>query len=568
MIKLLESKKVCLVIIGCVILLAGILRLYNLEADPDIRIDGDLGLFTDEGLYSLSARNLALFGKFNPNPNNQIVEAIGSPIYTYSIYFSLKVFGIDLKALRLPTILVSILILLSAYFLIKRIFGQQTGLVTLVLLALSHMFIQYNRIALLESWISLFLLLSAYAYLLGGNRRESLMVLSGIFFGCAIITKGTAYFFLPGMFIAISLGNLGQKWVRENAKALGYFLLGLALMILLNQLYLYLVIRSGLLQGSLTRGDLLSHGLALLSLGSPGEFVKSISQILISRFSVSSPIVLFSAFIYSLLFLATVRKPFSDQERATLLFVIWFFMGVFTLSLISYQPNRYRVPLVIPTCSLTAIALTQLFDPRTKTMIFTRNRLWWLVVMGGILLIVFRTLRVTVVGLDLAFENNLILIISGVISVMLVYWLWRWKMGIRILKPNAMKLLSILLLLISLSYDGFQYWRWASNPVYNIAVGNRKIKQMVTSGVIGGQYAPTLGFSSSNILIPLHKKINQEGLQELNLTHYLDTVSHKPNNDYLELKMRNPEFLQEAQLLGEFPIGFTVASLYVISKAD
>jgi 4-amino-4-deoxy-L-arabinose transferase-like glycosyltransferase len=547
---------------------ATIIRLNNLEVDPDIRISGDAGIFTDEGLYSLSAKNLALFGKFNPNPENQIVEAVDSPFYTYSEFLAFKIFGVTIKALRIPSIFYSILILFVTYFLVRRLFGYLPAVLATAFLSFNHMFIQHNRLALLENLIILMLLLSSYFCVIQAQERKVRFLIAGIFFGLATITKATAIFFLPAMLLSIAFGNLETGWWKRNAWPLVYFFIGLGTIISLNKIYMLLIIETGLLDSNLANKNISLQAASLLQIardlfcfGSVGDWFKSVTQILISRFSLSMPLIFFFACFYCVWFFSTTTRPLSESRRAELLFAMWILSGILFMSFFTYQPNRYRIPLIPPLCILAAIGISRIYVHQSTRMSIFKTKYFPYVAGIASVFFIYRFMRVIVVMNSILFMNEWIVAVSVAFGTVFVLALKkRGKLELNV--PRDLKKLTVLCFLIGVLFlDFYQYGRWARNPICNIKEGNEKIKGLVESGIIGGWYAPILCLETSNIAVPLMRE-NLLHFNRLHLTHYLDSVHYEPNENFILMNQYNPNFLENAKLMAQMPIGFVVASLY------
>ena len=191
-----------------ILVLAALLRIYQIEADPFMTISGDTGLYTDEGFYSLSARNLVIFKEFNPYQNNQVVEAIDYPLYTYSQFLSFKIFGVSIKSLRLPSIVFSLLLILSTYIISIRLYGKKTAILTSIFLTFNFMFIQYNRLALVENLLTLLLYVASFVYFLTKYPSSKKSFILGLLLGLSFITKGTVIFFLPALLLWLRLMDL------------------------------------------------------------------------------------------------------------------------------------------------------------------------------------------------------------------------------------------------------------------------------------------------------------------------------------------------------------------------
>jgi 4-amino-4-deoxy-L-arabinose transferase-like glycosyltransferase len=553
------------ILIFIIIIFGLSLRLYNLEADPDIKIDGDTGIFTDEGLYSLSARNLALFGTFNANPNSRVVEAVDSPIYTYSEYLSFKLFGVNIKAMRLPSILFSLLTILTAYLVIGKIFGLLEGIVVLVFLSLNYMFIQYNRLALLETLMTLLFMVSSYFYFMKGGTRYG-FILSGLFAGCALITKGTAVFFIPPVLLSMAIEKRENRWWRHTARSIVLFVLGVCIPVMLNKIYLDLVLKD-LAHLNTTTNNLLQVGRDLFYFGSIGEWMKSITQILISRLSIRMPEIFFFVYVYAIWIIGKFKKPETQAEKATCFFLLWLMAGIFALSFFTYQPNRYRVPFIIPLCILAAIGIGRISRLSGNNLTLPKSKSFWFALVIGCTMLLFRIGRIFLVSIvGKSFHlNEIILLISIFISFCIAVIVKKYFSFNMTLPQYARKwIVSALIVTIIITQTG-QYIRWSLNQVFEIKKGNQVVGELIESGNVGGEYAPILCLETDNIVVPLHKE-DRSRLPKLCLTHYIDSVQYRPNNDYQLLNQLNPGFLDEARLLTTISVGYTHISLYAFKK--
>lgn len=568
MINLIESKKVRLVIVGLVILLAGILRIYNLEADPDKEIDGDPGIFSDEGLYSLTARNLALFKTLNPHKPNLIIEKLDNPLYTFAEYLSFRAFGVNIKALRIPSVVFSLIILIVTYHSMLRLFGHIFALLAVTFLGFNFMFIQYNRLALVETLLSLLVLISYYMLLATEAPSKKRVFFSGLFYGLAVITKGTAFFFLPGFLLAIALGNMDGNWLRKNISNIASFVVGIAVILVMNKIYLFLLVRyltdigSNTALGSYT---LIGMGKAFFVEGSVGDWLKNLTQILGSRFSLRTPGLFFICYLSTFWLIATCKRPLTFQDRGKLLLGLWFLSGILFMSFFSYGPNRYRVPLMLPVCMLSAIVISEL-----QSLGKERFRLVWSMRVAslGIIafgLITFRIIRISTIVQGFEWNNNIIGIVAFSTAAIFVLASWHFLPSeVRVCEKLKKAIIPCFLVLF-LVYQLTQYFRWRNYPTYNIRNGNKEVERIVRGGIVGGVYAPIFCFETKEIAIPLWEP-NRSNLRKLGLTHYLDCVDGEFNAEFMIITREYPDFIKNIKWVHDVNLGNYTVSLYSINK--
>ena len=123
-----------------------------------------------------------------------------------------------LPAARLPVAVLTALMVVAAYLLARRLWGERVGLVAALLLALNPFFLAHSRIlhedALVTGFLTLSLLSLAYG-LQDGRATWPLLILSGALAGLAALTKPTALILVPWaagwvLWQAVRSGKPGQ----------------------------------------------------------------------------------------------------------------------------------------------------------------------------------------------------------------------------------------------------------------------------------------------------------------------------------------------------------------------
>lgn len=126
-----------------VVLLA--LQLPFLEADPDLRLSGSRGPFTDEGLYSAQVRNLIQQGDLT---FEEAPSAVVTPLFSLFLYVVFSIFGINLWVGRLAVLLVSLLLIKWAAVKSKQSWDFQMFLLSIV--GTSYVLLSYTHFCLAE----------------------------------------------------------------------------------------------------------------------------------------------------------------------------------------------------------------------------------------------------------------------------------------------------------------------------------------------------------------------------------------------------------------------------------
>src|SRR6185369_5746941 len=93
------------IVTGLILLMLAI-RLVAPDSDPYSRLDWDTGILTDEGFYSLNARNQILFGHARQDEFNNMLVA---PLVHYAQVVIFSVFGAGAVQARMISVAASML---------------------------------------------------------------------------------------------------------------------------------------------------------------------------------------------------------------------------------------------------------------------------------------------------------------------------------------------------------------------------------------------------------------------------------------------------------------------------
>ena len=184
-----------------ILLLAALVRIAYLDIKPPHFDEGINGWFCDQ---------MARTGFYAYDPTNY-----HGPLHFYVLFLSLKLFGRNLWALRLPVVLAS-LIAIFWIFLFRPFFSRTICYLAALGMAISPGFIFYDRYSIHESWMVLFLIVTFWGILGIASSREPryfwgfLMGLTGM-----ILTKETYIIHLAAFAAA---GCLALIWSRLAKK--------------------------------------------------------------------------------------------------------------------------------------------------------------------------------------------------------------------------------------------------------------------------------------------------------------------------------------------------------------
>jgi 4-amino-4-deoxy-L-arabinose transferase-like glycosyltransferase len=157
---------------------------------------GSVHLFdSDETNYAESAREMIVSGDyltvqidFEPFPEKP-------PLFFWLQVLSMKAFGINEFAARLPNVICGIISLFMLYFFGRRIYGHRFGLLWNLSYGAAILPFFFFRSGIIDPWFNLFIFLgiALFIFYLDPEKKQIRLrnlVLSALFLGLAVLTKG------------------------------------------------------------------------------------------------------------------------------------------------------------------------------------------------------------------------------------------------------------------------------------------------------------------------------------------------------------------------------------------
>jgi len=216
------------------------LRIYSLDADPDWRLDWNPGLLTDEAFYMHNARNQVLFGQVYLDEFN---NAVISPLVHWLHVVVFSWFGVGYVQGRWVSVvlgLLGVVLLGRVLWLAFQGAGDvnravpAAGLLALggmFYLAYEHLYLLYNRTALLETPAAFFCLASLWCFAEACACRRRLGawlwgLLAGGIAVLALATKLTTMPFVAALLLGAFLSRRSDSSDRSDRFAEWGVLLG------------------------------------------------------------------------------------------------------------------------------------------------------------------------------------------------------------------------------------------------------------------------------------------------------------------------------------------------------
>lgn len=200
-----------LLFFGCLVFLPGI---------------GDFPLFDwDEVNFAECAREMLLSGNWRQPQINFEPFYEKPPLFLWMQALSMQYFGISEWAARFPNVMAGLCTILAVYFSGKRYAGAEMGILWALFFGCSLLPQIYFKSGIIDPWFNLFIFLSLVFFFdlaqnrdfesrkAGSRTRFFQLLLSGVFCGLAMLTKGpVALLLLMLTFCAVFISKKGKNF--------------------------------------------------------------------------------------------------------------------------------------------------------------------------------------------------------------------------------------------------------------------------------------------------------------------------------------------------------------------
>lgn len=191
-----------IVVLSFIVLIASVLRLWNLGNVPP-------SPNWDEAALGYNAYSIMLTGKDEYGNKFPMVlrsyDDYKPALYAYFIIPFIKIFGLEVFGVRLPSVIFGILGVLATYFLVKEIFSEKKlAYISSFLLAISPWHIQFSRIAF-ESNVGLAFNIFSVLFFLKGLRKPVFLILAFVIAAANLYIYQSEKVFTPLVFLALAL---------------------------------------------------------------------------------------------------------------------------------------------------------------------------------------------------------------------------------------------------------------------------------------------------------------------------------------------------------------------------
>jgi 4-amino-4-deoxy-L-arabinose transferase-like glycosyltransferase len=240
-----KNKKLIFVLLFVIVLIGGILRLWQLGNTPPSPDWDEAAIGYDA--YSLLNTSHDQFGKFMPVVMRSL-DDYKPALYAYLAVPSIAVFGLNTFAVRLPSAIFGILSIIIVFYLMRELFANSKykdylSLIVSLLLAISPWSIQFSRVGFESNVGTVFNILTAL-FFIKGLKKPWLLSLSAICACLSIYAYQSEKVFTPLLVLALVV-IFRQKLFSINKKYLApAFLIGA--LVILPMLFYIVTNRSSL----------------------------------------------------------------------------------------------------------------------------------------------------------------------------------------------------------------------------------------------------------------------------------------------------------------------------------
>ena len=342
---------------------------------------GNCALFDwDEVNFAECAREMLVSGDYSHVQLNYRPFWEKPPFFIWMQALSMNIFGVNEFAARFPNAACSIVSMISIYLIGKKFYSQKFGIIWAALYATTLLPHFYFKSGIIDPWFNLFIFLSVFHALQflnnpNGKKEQVNALLSGLFLGVAVLTKGPAALLISALTILSFL-----TWNKQ-------------LKLLFTKSFILFVITTLLVSGSWflvewLKGnktliyEFIDYQIRLFETGDSGHG---------GPFYYHFVVLLIGCFPASLIFIGSYLKyknltPYQKQFRKIFVCLFWVVLLVF--SIVKTKIVHYSSLCYFPLTFVASIGFTQYFHAFKFNT--TLKTLYWFC--AGILTIAFTTI--------------------------------------------------------------------------------------------------------------------------------------------------------------------------------
>jgi len=554
-------------------IMALVLRLNQLSADPPVGLSASHGVYTDPGQYISFARNYVLWGSFNPLHDFRLILFLKSTMTLFSLgIFSLL--GVGYWQANLTGLLLSFPTLIMMYFIVRRAGGSLAALFFMIFISLDYTQIFYGRLSFLENGMNFFAILS-FTILLYGRRSFTYLLAGaslaiGIFFGKVI---GLIYLFPFACFVLYSYYFEARPNLKKFIRQYGLFIAGFLAILIFWYFFSYRpMVRA-------VTGYLEEQTVDLY--GTPDAFQNfdifvykwlsfGAKSYLFKRMPI--PALLTWGFLLVLIFRFGVKNSWKNKlygiTPAAVFLVALVIAAYGSLMIWNYRPLRYQTMLIYPVCGLAGIFIAGFIRGERSPL---DRRGYWLFHLFFFLLVLIPVYQLigpiyNAMGSPYHYDNVRDTVLTTAIVITIGVTLLMRLRPIVFDTPNRLfkNIFVVTAVLLVLIPGAVRYIGWSQSATFLTVTNSRDLATIVSKeAVISGPYAPA--FTQNNRLMNfIHMfgvaKADPDFFNKYPVTHLLLDKSNEQS-----ARESYPDIMDKAVAVAKYRVGGREINLYRIA---
>ncbi len=566
-------------LLAAVALAAVVLRTIYLGADPPLDLSWSQALFTDGARAVDGARNKIMYGEWMADRISPVV--LFYPISNGLAYLIYRLSGVGLVQANLTGVLPGLATMLLAYGFMRRR-GRLAGLIALGFVAFPYAYVIYSRTPLLES-LQVLLLVAAFFLLLRGGPGS--LVASGLIVGCAafMVKLHALHFAAVALVFLFFAARAGHEAPARPGRSGLLFLAGLGIASVAWLAGVYSIDAAAVSKYFKSNVILAQSAeytdiplLTMVANRARNLFhVGSGADMFFRKLPVLTSLAAFGL-ISALSGFARGNKSLRPWE---MLSAIWFAVLLIALSLLSYRPLRYFIPLVPGMCLLATSFVLRLL--RGEPLLHPHKPKWFaaafFIWLTSLLIhiqhdVIFEVLGLGSGGAGAASHPSLLrydlaivpqILIMGGIAAAVVFLSGRrlreasWRFG-----PAARRNLAVAAVGGFIVLNLAKFADYCADRRYSIAETAESLDRVISPGAfVVGDCATTLSLETRFRTLPSYGEIirrrDAETFERYPITHFL--IRFPTLYEYLEETY--PDFRMSCVPVGKYMLCGRVATV-------
>lgn len=550
-----------------------VLRLIHLSADPPVELSTSQDIYTDPAQYTSYARNMVLYGTFNPLHDFRLVFFLKSATTLLSMVV-FKVLGTGYLQANLVGLLFSFPTLIMLYFIVRKAAGNVAALFSLILISTDYNQIFYGRLSFLENSMNFFALLSFT--ILYFSKKNWPLILAGISLGVGIFFGkiiGMIYLLPFVCFAAYEYFYEGRDNIKKIITRYLYPAIGFLAVASFWYFFSYRPMARSV-EGYIEEQAFSLYG-APDAFDSIGDFIYNyVSLGADVRLFGRMPIPAFLALGLILLFLYRIGKKENWKNRligfpSGAIFLITLMLGAYgALMIWNYRPLRYQTMMIYPIYGLAGMVLSRILTGASSK----RET-------GGYLIFpaIFFILALTPIYqiarpiydlslLTLLIEGRLLIFLSaGLILTILFVVLKKHIIRLaRNIPVYARQGVIMAIVVATIVPAGLAYIRWSAVATFTTIADSKDLAHVVSpEAIISGPYAADL--TQENSLFNLIHMFGVANIDTAFFRKYPITHLLLDKSNEKVAREKYPSIMEKAPLVAHYYVGRRRANLYRVA---